>query len=334
MFWKETGYCTAKEGRQFCSPIVPLARFPKFVYSNADTLQVPVELYNAYYGRLMEFEPTFFISDDKGEVIHQGMLTKQNIPLGKNTELGTIVLPLDRISNPTKLTLTVAAAQGVVRNSWDFWVYPKDLEETDKGDIYIADSLDEMAKNTLQRGGKVLLTAAGRVKLGSDIRQSYLPVFWNTSWFKMRPPHTTGAYIETTHPIFKNFPSDSWSNLNWWELLNNAQVMNLGQLPKDYQSPIQPIDTWHLSRKLGMLIEARVGKGKLLMTTMDITHNLENRLVARQMRNAIIQYMQSSDFKPALAISIDEIGDFYTLEAPKVDMHTNDSPDELKPKLQ
>ena len=150
----------------------------------------------------------------------------------------------------------------------------------------------------------------------------------------MRPPHTTGAYIETTHPLFKDFPTDSWSNLNWWELLNNAQVMNLGQLPKDYQSPIQPIDTWHLSRKLGMLIEARVGKGRLLMTTMDITRNLENRLVARQMRNAILQYMQGSNFKPSLTLSIDEIGDFFTREAPKVDMHTNDSPDELKPKLQ
>lgn len=31
--------------------------------------------------------------------------------------------------------------------------------------------------------------------------------------------------------------------------------MNLRELPKDYQSPIQPIDTWHVSRKLGMLIE-------------------------------------------------------------------------------
>lgn len=334
VFWKEKGYCTAEEWRQFCSPVVPLARFPKFIYSNADTLRVPVEIYNAYYGRLMSFEPSFFISDEKKNVIHQGTLTKQDIPLGKNTELGTIVMSLERISKPTKLTLTIAAARGLVRNSWDFWVYPKDLEEIDKGDIYITDSLDEMAKKTLQRGGKVLLTAAGRVKLGSDIRQSYLPVFWNTSWFKMRPPHTTGAYIETTHPIFNDFPSDSWSNLNWWELLNNAQVMNLGQLPKDYQSPIQPIDTWHLSRKLGMLIEARVGKGQLLMTSMDITRNLENRLVARQMRHAILQYMLSSDFKPSLALSIDEIGDFFTREAPKVDMHTNDSPDELKPKLQ
>ena len=170
--------------------------------------------------------------------------------------------------------------------------------------------------------------------LGSDVKQSYLPVFWNTSWFKMRPPHTTGAYIDKQHPLFKyDFPTDDWSNLNWWELLNGAQVMNLMELPRDYQPPIQPIDTWHVSRKLGMLIEAKVGKGRLLMTTMDITNDLQHRPVARQMRHAILRYMQSDDFKPTLTLTPEVVSHFFTRQAPPVNMFTNESPDELKPKL-
>jgi len=134
--------------------------------------------------------------------------------------------------------------------------------------------------------------------------------------------------------LFKyDFPTDDWSNLNWWELLNRAQVMNLAEFPKDYQPPIQPIDTWHVSRKLGMLVEAKVLKGKLLMTTMDISSDLEHRLVARQMRQAILAYMQSDDFQPSLALQPQVISDLFTKDAPKVDMFTNDSPDELKPKL-
>ena len=109
--------------------------------------------------------------------------------------------------------------------------------------------------------------------------------------------------------------------------------MNLRELPQDYQSPIQPIDTWHVSRKLGMLIEARVGKGRLLMTTMDITSDLEHRHVARQMRRAIIDYMQSDDFQPTLTLDEQTIGHFFTEQAPPVNMFTNDSPDELKPKI-
>jgi hypothetical protein len=159
-------------------------------------------------------------------------------------------------------------------------------------------------------------------------------VFWNTSWFKMRPPHTTGAYIQSQHPLFSHgFPTADWADLNWWELLNKAQVMNLMELPRDYQSPIQPIDTWHVSRKLGMLIEAKVGKGRLLMTTIDISNNLSRRPVARQLRKANLDYMQSTDFQPSLKLDVETVRHFFTRQAPAVNMFTSDSPDELKPKL-
>lgn len=177
------------------------------------------------------------------------------------------------------------------------------------------------------------ITAAGKVRYGNDVKQTYLPVFWNTSWFKMRPPHTTGLAIDSQHPLFREFPTDDWSNLNWWELVNNAQVMNLAALPRDYQSPIQPIDTWHVSRKLGMMIEANVLNGKLLMTTMDISSHLDRRLVARQMRKALIDYMESDSFQPALTLPVTVISDLFTKTAPPVNMYTKDSPDELKPKL-
>ena len=74
-------------------------------------------------------------------------------------------------------------------------------------------------------------------------------------------------------------------------------------------------------------------KGKLLMTTMDITSDLENRLVARQMRQAILAYMESDDFQPSLTLQPKVITNLFTKDAPKVDMFTNESPDELKPKL-
>ena len=185
----------------------------------------------------------------------------------------------------------------------------------------------------LRRGGKVLLCAAGKVRYGSDVRHTYLPVFWNTSWFKMRPPHTTGAYIDSSHPVFGEFPTDNWQNLNWWELVNGTQVINLAAFPADYQPIVQPIDTWHVSRKLGMLIEARVLKGKLLMTTIDITSHLDQRVVARQLRHSILSYMACNAFRPTLTVSPEVISSLFTREAPPVNMFTNDSPDELKPKI-
>lgn len=332
VMWREKGYCTAQDWTQFCSPFVLLARFPRFVYTNADTLRVPIEAYNALYGDVSQGHTIYTISDEDRRVYAKGILPIDSIPLGKNTQLGEILFPLDSIQEPKKLTLT-AYLGNVFTNHWEFWVYPTESLHTPSS-IFMADTLDDRALNVLKKGGTVLLTAAGRVTLGNDVVQHYLPVFWNTSWFKMRPPHTTGAYIDRSHPLFKyGFPTDEWTNLNWWELINRAQVMNLMELPADYQSPIQPIDTWHISRKLGMLIEARVLNGRLLMTTMDISSNLDHRIVARQMRNAILSYMESDDFRPAMTLSPDIISHFFTRQAPPVNMFTNDSPDELKPKL-
>ena len=334
--WREKGYVTAREWREFCNAVVLLARFPRFVYTNRDTLSIPIEMYSALYTSVEQAKATYAVTDDSGQVCASGLLAQMAIPVGRNIPVGTVRMPLASVSCPAKLTLTVRL-DDKIQNHWDFWVYSADGNEgrdvTQDASIYEADSLDEGAIETLRQGGTVLLTAAGRMRYGNDVRHTFLPVFWNTSWFKMRPPHTTGAYIEKEHPVFRHFPTDDWQNLNWWELTNRAQVMNLAEFPADYQPPVQPIDTWHISRKLGMLIEARVLKGRLLMTTLDITNGLDHRPVARQLRYSVLRYMQSADFQPAITVSPDVIRHLYEREAPRVDMFTSDSPDELKPKI-
>ena len=256
----------------------------------------------------------------------------KTIPIGKNIELGTVTLSLAQFTKPTKLTLTVQLADNI-KNHWDFWVYPSEvkMEDVRSKMVYETESLDDQAIKVLEQGGDVLLTAGGKIKYGNDVRHTYLPVFWNTSWFKMRPPHTTGAYIQNTHPVFRDFPTDDWQNLNWWELTNRTQVMNLAEFPKDFQPIVQPIDTWHVSRKLGMLLEVRVLNGRLLMTTLPIS--ADSSPVARQLRYSILRYMASTDFKPTTKVEVDIIRHLFEREAPKVNMYTNESPDELKPKI-
>ena len=298
---------------------------------------MPLQVYHAGDMPLADVTCSYTLSGVGDE--HTGQLSLKRLPIGKNIDAGAVVYSLSAINSPTKGTLSVVITDNVTgsvvgRNHWEFWVYPSHVDAPSEEGIYIADKLTDEALEALKQGGKVLLTAAGNVTYGNDVVQHYLPVFWNTSWFKMRPPHTTGAAIDTAHPLFAHgFPTDDWSNLNWWELLNKAQVMNLSDFPLHYQSPIQPIDTWHISRKLGMLVEAKVLGGQLLMTTMDVTRHLESRPVARQMRHAIVRYMQSADFAPSLSLEPSVIADLFVKVGPKVDMYTNGSPDELKPAI-
>lgn len=348
VFFREKSWATKPSDmnmlRHACAPVVPLARFPKFVYTTADTLCVPVELYNASASSIIS-KPTYSISGDGVELVNGTISNvQQEFAIGKNIALGTISLPLniynkvETMQMPQKLQLRIAVGQ--YTNEWEFWVYPQSVtmpkisgNKQAELNIYVCDSLDSNAMGVLAHGGKVLIEAAGKVAYGSDVKQTYLPVFWNTSWFKMRPPHTTGSYIDRLHPVFAKCPTDSWQNLNWWELVNRAQVMNLAEFPADYQPPFQPIDTWHVSRKLGMIVEANVLKGKLLMTTFDISRNLDTRLVARQLRKSILEYMQSDSFKPAMSVEPAVITDLFQKQAPAVNMFTNESPDELKPKI-
>ena len=334
--WLEKGYCTKEDWTQFCSPVVPLAKFPKFVYTNDEMLQVPVELYNASGKTLQQASCTYEVLGDS--MADMAELCSKSLPEGKNIELGVIKYDLKGFTTPTKLTLAVNVVDGdgtEYTNQWDFWVYPKHIpcDSVQCDSLFLTDTLDAKALKVLADGGDVLLTAAGKIRYGNDVKHTYLPVFWNTSWFKMRPPHTTGAYIQSNHPVFRYFPTDDWQNLNWWELTNRTQVINLSEFPADYQPIVQPIDTWHVSRKLGMLLEARVLNGRVLMTTMDITCNLDRRPVARQLRYSILRYMASADFRPAIRVAPEVIQHLFEREAPRVDMFTKESPDELKPKL-
>ena len=334
VFWREKGYTDSREWRQFCSDVVPLASLPRLVYQGGDTLNAGMQLYNASGAALENAKVTYTLAADSLSPTPLTTVTyTASFAMGKCQPMQQFTTILPHVDAPLKLKLT--ASVGNYSNHWNLWLYPrKDSIASCPKDIYMTDTLDAKACRVLSRGGKVLLCLNGKVTYGSDVKQTYLPVFWNTSWFKMRPPHTTGSYIDISHPLFKKyFKTDDWQTPNWWELVNRAQVMNLAEFPADYQPPFQPIDTWHVSRKLGMIAEARVEGGKLLVTTFDLCSDLTHRPVAKALRKAVFRYMQSSDFAPSIVLSPDTIRDLTTKTAPPVNMFTKESPDELKPKF-
>lgn len=331
VFFGAKEYINADEWHHFCCETVPLARLPKFVYTAGDTLKASIEM--AHFGEnpIERANIIVYLCPEYGVKMKVGHFIK-DIPIGSPTPIGDISLPVTDVKEATKYRLEVLVSGTNFVNDWDVWFYPAE-PEMDEGNVYITSTLDDKALDVLDKGGDVLICAAGKVTYGADIRQQFLPVFWNTSWFKMRPPHTTGLFVNDAHPLFREFPTDYHSDVQWWELVNNAQVMLLSDFPKGFQPLVQSIDTWFLSRKIGMLFEARVGKGRLMMTTMDIDTNLDRRVVARQMRKAILDYMNSPYFRPAYEVKTSLVQDLFTKPTPSVNMFTKGSPDELKPKI-
>lgn len=330
-FFDEKGYIDAPAFRRFCSPTVPLARIPKFTYTNAETFRADVEVSHFGPTPLTNAEITYIIQDTYGKVYTRGIINRKDIPIGNLYSLGHVEFPLTDIDTPRKLNLEIRIEGTEAVNDWDFWVYPAQVEVTE-GDVYTTDTLDAKALTILKEGGKVLIIAGRNVKYGKEVQQYFTPVFWNTSWFKMRPPHTTGIFVNEYHPLFREFPTEYHSNLQWWELLNRAPVMQFTDFPADFQPLVQSIDTWFISRKIGVLFEAKVLNGRLIMTTLDLTSQPDERVVARQLRKAVYDYMRSDNFRPAFKVSPEQIGQLFTKEAGTVNSYTKDSPDELKPK--
>lgn len=329
-FWKEKGYVTKEEISHFCNQTVPLAEFSKFVFKNTEALKCPVEV--AHYGPkdLVNVQPKYFITEAGGDTLVVGTLAKSTIPTGQLTTLGEIDFPLQTIGKATQCKLEVTVDE--FQNSWDFWVFPAKQPKIANDDIYYTTKLDQAALKKLNGGGKVFLDASGKVENGKDVIAYFTPVFWNTSWFKMRPPHTLGILVQNDHPAFADFPTSYHSDYQWWGILNRRQIMCIDSFPPSFRPLVQPIDTWFLSRRLAQLFEARVGNGKLMVSTLNLDEN--NGPASAQLRHSIIKYMNSPAFNPKNELKPEVIQELFEKKNRQgVNLYTKATPDELKPKF-
>jgi hypothetical protein len=307
---------------------------PKFVYTNNEKLTAQVELFNYGSSELKNAVINWVIKDSTGKILAKGVFDKKDYALGNCLPVGKIEYPLSDIKTPMRLNLDISVAGTTYGNDWNVWVFPSTVPEvSSNSDVYYCDSLDEKAVSLLKNGGSVFLQAAGKIRKGKEVVNYFTPVFWNTSWFKMRPPHTLGIVCDPNHPAFKNFPATSHSDLLWWDVVNKAQVMHLEDFPQGFNPVLQPIDTWFINRKLALLLEAKVGKGKLLLCSMDLEH-LNDRPAASQLLYSLKKYVNSTSFNPTQTVELSAVQALFTEPSRETwNGYTKDSPDELKPKV-
>ena len=209
------------------------------------------------------------------------------------------------------LVVGVTSANGERHeNDWELWVFANMVTMPSPSAVTVTGEVEE-ALRTAKAGGRVLLLLDPvRVRTTSQI--GFSSVFWNTAWTRNQTPHTLGILCEPAHPVFADFPTEFHSNWQWWELIHGAAAMQLDALPPSLRPLVQPIDTWFEARRLGLLFEARVGDGGILICSMDLERDLDRRLVARQMRSSVLRYLQSDAFQPAATISDETVRQLVT----------------------
>ena len=310
---KSKGLITPEEFRRFCGPTVPLLRLEKRLWSADETLVA-----TARCGALRSSA-----SQRRGGVVASPLSG------GRNARIRYAPLSDGDVRRPDtsrydphpsaqysiRRAIFNCAAQysiecsvGASVNDWDVWVYPERLPFSATG-ITVAGNWDTSARVALQEGKTVVLLPESQ-RFGNTVPCSFTTVFWAAAWFPQRH-ETMGILCEPQHPALKLFATDFHADWQWWELMSKSRAFDLTEGPADLQPIVQVIDDAARSRRLGAVIEARVGRGKLLATSFDLVSDPGNRLAARQLRDSLISYAASPEFAPKSELKLDYLDSLF-----------------------
>jgi hypothetical protein len=305
-FWEEKGYISPEEYRRFSNTVVPLVRLEKRIFTEGETLLCPVEVANFGENPLSEARLSWKILENS-QVTAEGVFNQRVIPIDNCIELGNIQHQFAIENRPRKLTIEVSVND--FANSWDVWVYPAD-QSYDAQNVKITDKLDQSILSFLENGGNVLLSLGkGKVspEMGGKVGVGFSSIFWNTAWTLGQKPHTLGILCNPTHPALAHFPTEYYSDWQWWDAMSTADAIQIDALPTEITPIVRIIDDWVTNRSLALLFEAKVGEGKILVSGTDLINDLENRPEARQLLLSLKKYMDGDLFSPENELNFSQL---------------------------
>ena len=329
------GIVTAEQFREFCSPVVPLALMDSLCISTAQgTLTLDVSVFN--YSESDWTEPVCWTLTGK-DCRLKGKISPVCVGQGDVAHVGSVPVSLGKIKKAQRLTLTLTT--GAYCNTYSLWVYPEPAqpesayvsgmgsvsEQAHKTETTIkhpkarksetafieTDTLDAVMASRLEEGATVLLTPkAAKNTVGPLFTNDY----WNYAMFKTISennrktvsPGTLGYLIESGHGALASFPTDTHTDWQWWCIAQHTRPLILDGVPTELHPIVRAIDNVNRCHSLGVLMELRVGRGRLMLCMCDlkaISPWTEGRAFARSIR----QYMTSRAFDPTDTLTVAQL---------------------------
>jgi hypothetical protein len=289
--------------------MVPLLRTGSFTWTNNQHFTADIEFANFGNKPLTAATLTWTLNFPGGKIYRQGNLTKLAIPLGSPIKLGSLDIALNDIEQATRLILTIQLKGTDYSNQWNIWVYPGQTPEVSLPQTMVAYEWNDNVKKQLRQGGRVLLLA-DTVAIASDADPVFSGISWNTVWSGM-PPNLLGILCDPAHAALKYFPTEFHSNWQWWDVVRHSKPMVLDHTPASFRPLVQMIPDWNKNNKIGLVIEAKVGKGQLLISAIDLKNNLAERPVARQMLYSLKKYVESDAFAPMEELKMEMVDSLF-----------------------
>ncbi len=306
-FMQSKGIIDPAAWRQFCCETVPLVRMEKYCWLEGEIFSARLQV--AHFGNTDLSNATgrceFFCGDEK--------ISSEEIILSISDnglfDAGEINIPV-KTDKPVKIAVVFSIDGTNYKNSYNVWFYPFDVRKMPENVIQCS-KMGESEIEKLVNGGTVLLMPdKGTAKI---IGGSFASDFWcyrmfnNITQYKGLPPApgTLGMLCDPNHPIFAEFPTEFHSDWQWFSILTTSRPIIMDSTPADFRPIAQIIDNVDRNHKLGLIFEAKVGKGKLLAVACNLFFCYDN--AANQLLKSIEKYMDSPAFNPQSELTVDEL---------------------------
>ncbi len=235
-----------------------------------------------------------------------GKFSVSGVSSGAVCKIGTIEFVAPQCAKPIKLQLsiTLSGTNYNLRNDWDFWVFgniaDSDLFAGDIAGTYeiegiiVTSELSEEVIENLSKGARVIL-------LGRD----FFPGI--ALDFQIALPGRCGgnyASVIYEHPITNGFPHEGFCDWQFYSMMKGGSTIVFDDLDIPFNPIIEFASSWKLIYKQSVLSEYRVGGGKLLICSLNLS---QDEPAVRYFRKLILDYVKSDEFQPADEISTDDL---------------------------
>jgi len=260
-----------------------------------------VKLQLSLYGKYDIEKATliWYFEDENKNIYSKGQKEIEKITKGGISDLAEISLNVPQIEQAGRHLLLKVRLSGEayeLTNKWDYWVFNNKIakEEKQSSEVKVVNDLTIEDIEYINQGGKIIL-------LGT----AGLPSI-NTSFQIMSGGRTAGhnATVIYDHPLMRNFPHEGFCDLQFSSMLENGQAIVFNDLEIEFSPIIEMVSTYKLIKKQAGIFEIKVGKGGLLVNTL----NMENKTPASiALYNIMLDYISSEEFAPKQKITAQKL---------------------------
>jgi hypothetical protein len=312
--WHTFGYCvgmmnefyelkpgeTVENVRRYNSDTVLLADLPSPInFEAGETVEIPVLI--SHYGKPIPKGLLQLRISGESKVLLRKEVRLGEIARGQISELYRLAFRMPKCEKPMalKLTATLAGGDTDCENQWNLYVFPKSFAPSEVAlrkqnvEVLTGSSQNEL-RELLKQGKNVVLFGNGPFE-SSEV-----------SWQLSVAGRTNGhlATVIDDHPLMEDFPHEGYCGQQFESMLNGSCSVLL-ELPGIPHRPIVDIaSSYKNAHREAMLFEFCVGKGKLLVCTLNLT---KEDPAADWLKNKILTYVLSEHFQPKQTISETEL---------------------------